>query len=377
MVFVACVTTGDDTSGGAGGKGDQIDPTDDEDLATLLVRLPPNLPGTPAIEPFEIRVSSPMAPDVIVPVDTPVRFLAGERRLAIIPSVASGGVFDTTITLVAGQTTTIDLAAILFRWDATSPSSPFNIAVGHPAQVDLQRGDGEWIPLPHPVTTYRALLPGTYAAKRDHPALQPVPVTATGGVVQELDVTPPDTRATIVVHPPQRAFPTPDLPCRSVGSFVLREITYASHEPYDLESAIPDVGSPLAIRLDANQTTTSKLLPYPSTHDTHHELIVSNIATPLAPTPGQTLDIFVKRIDVNDVRITRENGTTYTVPGSWNVERYVGPGPTGWVPMMRGAYCPSPFRTRTGIDVLPGKYRVTIEYSTGEGPARQEHILNL
>ncbi|MGE0402516.1 MAG: hypothetical protein AB7T06_37790 [Kofleriaceae bacterium] len=368
LSLAGCATiTGEDDVDGAGGKGDQIDPTDSEDLATLIVRLPPNLPGSPPLEPFELHVN-----DMKIDSDVEVRLLAGEKRLVL--SASTGGSLDTMVTLVAGQTTTIDLAAAFFHWD-TSPSSPFNVTVGYPPSMDVSWDDDDRFLLVDPVTTLRALLPGTYSAKGLHPALQPVSVTALPGIVHDFDLTPPDTRASIVVHPPQRAFPPPN----AYGCSQLRlvETTHAPHEPHDVSAdPPPPTDSVTIVKLPENDVTTAKVLPFPSTDVTQHELVVSNISTPLALVPNQTLDFYVKRIDVNDVRITRENGTTYLVQGTWKVERKVGPSPTAWEP-VKPTPCNGPFPTKSGIDVPPGTYRVTINYETGEGPEQQEHVLTL
>jgi hypothetical protein len=68
-----------------------------------------------------------------------------------------------------------------------------------------------------------------------------------------------------------------------------------------------------------------------------------------------TNDISLHRIDVDDVEITREDGTKYTTRGTY--ELYFG-----------GSRVAGPFPTKTGIDVLGGAYEVVVKYSTAEGP---------
>lgn len=68
--------------------------------------------------------------------------------------------------------------------------------------------------------------------------------------------------------------------------------------------------------------------------------------------------ITLKRFDVDDVEITRENGSTYTVKGTY--ELYFG-----------GALVAGPFPTNTGIDLLPGTYEVVTKFSTADGPQVQ------
>ncbi len=73
-------------------------------------------------------------------------------------------------------------------------------------------------------------------------------------------------------------------------------------------------------------------------------------------TLDQTKDNVIKlnRVDVDDVTITREDGTTYVVQGTY--ELYFG-----------GTLVVGPAKTHTGVDALPGDYEVVIKYTTAEG----------
>lgn len=70
---------------------------------------------------------------------------------------------------------------------------------------------------------------------------------------------------------------------------------------------------------------------------------------------NQDNNIQLFRVDLNDVEITREDGTKYFVPGTWEV--YFG-----------GNRVAGPFNTKTGLDMLPGAYEVVVKYNTAEGP---------
>ena len=74
--------------------------------------------------------------------------------------------------------------------------------------------------------------------------------------------------------------------------------------------------------------------------------------------------ITLQRLDVDNVEVTRENGSTYTVAGTY--ELYFG-----------GARVAGPYNTNTGIDVLSGTYELVTSFSTADGPQTQRETLNL
>jgi hypothetical protein len=83
-------------------------------------------------------------------------------------------------------------------------------------------------------------------------------------------------------------------------------------------------------------------------------------------TLDQSKDNVIKlnRLDVDDVTITREDGTTYVVKGTY--ELYFG-----------GTLVSGPAQTHTGIDALPGDYEVVIKYTTDEGPQVDRQTITL
>jgi hypothetical protein len=80
----------------------------------------------------------------------------------------------------------------------------------------------------------------------------------------------------------------------------------------------------------------------------------------------QTQDNVVKlnRVDIDDVTITRENGTTYVVRGTY--ELYFG-----------GNRVAGPYATNSGIDALPGDYELVIMYRTAEGDQTDRSTITL
>ncbi len=75
-------------------------------------------------------------------------------------------------------------------------------------------------------------------------------------------------------------------------------------------------------------------------------------------------DITLHRVDIDDVVVTREDGSTYTQKGTFEV--YFG-----------GNRIAGPYSTGAGIDVLPGAYEVVVKYSTAEGQKTNTYDINL
>jgi hypothetical protein len=75
---------------------------------------------------------------------------------------------------------------------------------------------------------------------------------------------------------------------------------------------------------------------------------------------SKTNEIVLHRIEVDHVVVTKEDGSTYTQPGSVTV-----------VPDGKPAL--SDFGTGYGIDVLPGKYDVIVKYETALGQQEKHY----
>ena len=81
----------------------------------------------------------------------------------------------------------------------------------------------------------------------------------------------------------------------------------------------------------------------------------------LSQTSSNTLSL--NRVDVDDVTVTREDGSTYVARGTY--ELYFG-----------GNRVAGPYNTATGIDVLPGDYELVVKYRTADGEKTQRHMLS-
>jgi hypothetical protein len=77
-----------------------------------------------------------------------------------------------------------------------------------------------------------------------------------------------------------------------------------------------------------------------------------------------TNSISLHRVDVNDVTITREDGTTYTVKGTYTLN-------------YGGVQVAGPYSTSTGIDAFPGTYQFSLTFTDFDGPQTQTQTITL
>jgi hypothetical protein len=91
-----------------------------------------------------------------------------------------------------------------------------------------------------------------------------------------------------------------------------------------------------------------------------YSLNVSGRSQPLLQTADN--NITLHRIDVDDVTVTREDGTTFTTPGTYQL-------------YFQGKAIAGPYATNSGIDVLPGTYQLTVNYTTATGAQSNQYAL--
>jgi hypothetical protein len=77
-----------------------------------------------------------------------------------------------------------------------------------------------------------------------------------------------------------------------------------------------------------------------------------------------TNDVNLRRLDVDNVTITREDGTTYTVVGTYTLN-------------YGGIQVAGPYSTGTGIDALPGTYEFSLSYTDFDGLQTQTQTITL
>lgn len=93
-----------------------------------------------------------------------------------------------------------------------------------------------------------------------------------------------------------------------------------------------------------------------------YTLDVNGVTRTLSQTAANAFTL--RRVDVDDVLVTREDGSTYTARGTYEL-------------YLNGLRVAGPYSTHTGIDALPGTYELVISYSTADGPKMQKHTFTL
>jgi hypothetical protein len=91
-----------------------------------------------------------------------------------------------------------------------------------------------------------------------------------------------------------------------------------------------------------------------------YTLTVAGIKQVLDQTTANAITLH--RLDVNAVTITREDGTTYTVTGTYTLN-------------SGGIQVAGPYNTSTGIDVLPGTYQFSLNFTDFDGPQTQTQTI--
>jgi len=77
---------------------------------------------------------------------------------------------------------------------------------------------------------------------------------------------------------------------------------------------------------------------------------------------SSTNNVTLHRLDVDAVTVTREDGSTYTVNGTYTLN-------------FGGVQVAGPYNTGTGVDVLAGTYQFTLSYTDFDGPQTQTQSL--
>lgn len=184
-----------------------------------------------------------------------------------------------------------------------------------------------------------AVWPGTYTVSTPA-AAGPTSVTVAPGATQGVDlggVTTP-TRATIAFAPPKS-----------------RDLPSAKSDP--LAIGIPRPGRN-RVTVDPAASRDIRVVGFaPGQKAAFAELGPRHLDFALAE--GQTFTLQLGRIDVEDVEVTRENGTKYRAHGTYSVRSVDDNKDLG------------SYATQSGIDVLPGHYTVVVDYATEEGPRKQ------
>jgi hypothetical protein len=259
------------------------------------------------------------------------------------------------LTLKSGDNLTLRLGAVRLGGWTTADVPNIDVSGFHPREgIDFVWGDNrypKWVPETADgwwiVKYWSPALPvfaGHYEYSFHHPAFPILPFDVAAGKVTSLDVGQPDPFARVsVTRASDVAFS--DAPNTSTTSTV----------SCGIKAANVTLG-----------TTATLFTASPTTC-----LYVLNRATsaPFAVDPRQTVAVTAQRLEVDDVALTDEAGTK--VHGTYSVYQWR---PGG----VRSPAILSNAPTKTGVDLPPGSYHITIRYTSPQGlPQTQEQDVQL
>lgn len=191
--------------------------------------------------------------------------------------------------------------------------------------------------------TDRALPPGEYSLGALGAATNSTKVNLTEGLIVEvpialpvIGVVPPTFKTTIAFAEPREL---PDLAGASITSSVSGERGYS---------------------LPARATETLQLVAFQNPAATY-SLNVGGRKVTLDQSRDNTITL--RRLDVDHVRVTREDGSVYMQPANFEIF-------FGGTRVAAGT-------TNSGLDMLPGEYELVLSYKTAEGPRVQRQTIKL
>jgi hypothetical protein len=402
----------------------RISPKDSEALGRLVVNGPAGwlFPPTPAND-ATVRYSAG-AGSPTVQFGTPVRIRDTSGCIEVTSKFGTNVTKTCNVAVTKNNTTTVNLGSITARYDGSNAvTSPLYRDFGPRPALTIRHtpGGGVATETERTLSTFtnvpstdpfwggnpsRAALvaPGEYRFSWGIPILDDVRKTIADGEQATLQLAPEDRRATIVIKPPVRELPdAPPETCQTTDrSFLVwRNVAptaaVANGEPHprdqrdwqaatskNFDDAPRSGGSdreailqwrPLPVRSD----TTLRVFPFTAAQTSQrYDIVVNGMVQVLDVRPGATSEVTLERLDVDDVEVEREDGSTYKARGTYVVWRENPAAPNNWIPVQRrtgqfgdcSGSAPSVtqrvFPTNTGVDVLPGSYRVQVRYNTAE-----------
>jgi hypothetical protein len=436
VLLLGCADDGLPGTNGPGGKGDEIFPEADENLGYLEV----TLPAAARIDPVHMRFLPDIdgsggsgAESVYVAPGQPVRVKKGTGQLIIEPAFRPHRPLQSvTATITAGRTTRLELALASFVYDDTQAETlradfgPWPTL--HLPRVHVELGAAgrfDAATLSHAFAgagaTHAIVLPGAIKVEVEGRPGAARTVSVAPGSVHRLEVDRPvptlaSAIGTVRVRAPERRLPDAVVTrqqgqpgwCHAVratprhvliinathrridntgvvGSFVYDDPTTFCWAGTRLQAIHPDqpnyVQKAMTLPPDGADVRMYPLYGNnPADASTfggaQYELVVSPFfAVTVTPRSGEVVEIPVKRIDVHHVRVTREDGSVYEAVGRYEVYAWRD---GAWAPVtFLGDPEAVSFETGSGIDVLPGRYRVEVTAVTAEGIKRSTHHLDL
>ncbi|MCB0386318.1 MAG: hypothetical protein KDD43_13070, partial [Bdellovibrionales bacterium] len=387
-------------------SGDVIDPIGDENLGYIKVELPPNSTESPAGLTLALIHKASNKAEATLSFGVSARVLKGTKCLQLnTPKYAHS---NCSIQVRAKETTVVTLGHLT----AYLRPELYQIGFGeHPHILNTQRTgtnlynrpeDFKDFAIPDDLV-FSVAVPGStepFGFLRRERSLG-------AGEITSMDLSPSnEPRSTLVYSfAKQRAFPDADIPCKypTKAFLVERDSKYRTTverngiftpHPYDFRSNLKNIENWKVLPIQYSSSygirqyrslRPDQSIPYYTKRSTEaqYDLVINNIPHQFHIMPGQTRRIEMPRLDINHVLVTREDGSTYYQAGTYRVQ-YRDDESKKWQDLKLTRYngntgsCGSnyaqmqDFPTKTGLDVPPKLYRVTVTYTTREGT--QEYV---
>jgi hypothetical protein len=363
-----------------------IDPVNNEKLAVVTVTTArPQLFArgrVPSVQLSSSRLASPMA----FKLGQPQRILPSPNTtLDVQFSTGTSYRIATEVDLVAGKTYEFALPQMLVEWK----KDDFGVEIGPIPRFEVTKaGDAKpfytgYLSLPFEMQ-HKAGIPvvaGNFSIRQWPPAdvAKPTQVSLAWGDAPVLPLTADAVQKRSHLHLVMtKAVSFPDAEYLS-GCANTKPSVWAAMSISGLPAGEvrPTYDIPFNVPADIHQVRY-----YRNAYGTTQPLRINfgNIQKIVDIQPGTTLVENIERLEVNKVKVVREDGSQYMADATYTVQ-YQNQD-SQWVTYTHYSqacvgYGSSMFGTPTGIYLPKGKYRVTISYKTDEGPKTQVHEVTL
>ncbi|MCB0367300.1 MAG: hypothetical protein H6624_09360 [Bdellovibrionaceae bacterium] len=380
---------------------DVIDPIGDENLGYIKVDLPPNSTANPAGIKLVLIHKSTNKAEATLSLGVSARVLKGTKCLQLkTPKYTHS---NCSIQVKAKETTQVTLGHLT----AYLRPELYQIGFGeYPHVLNNQKAGTNLFNMPEDFKdfaipddlVFSVDVPGStesFGFLRRERALGE-------GEIASMDLSPSNEPRSSLTYSfaKQPAFPDAEIPCKypTKAFLVERDGKYRANiersgiftpHPYDFRSNVKNIENWKVLPIDYSSSygirqyrslrpgQTIRYYTKRST-ETQYDLVINNIPHQFHLMPGQTLSVEMPRLDINHVLVTREDGSTYYQAGTYRVQ-YRDDESKKWQELKLTRYngsatsCGSSyaqmsdFPTKTGLDVPPKLYRVTVTYTTREG----------
>lgn len=350
-----------------------IEPVNNEKLAIVEVRHS-NLAGYFMGQAPEILLSGDTGSTVLQP-GQKYRFLPSPGRLIQLRQNASTPSYslNASLPLIGGQLHLFDVPQLEFSW----PDQAFNVEVGPIPRMEVRLAHHGFPFVKFPLDQQRlagnkpylalGVLPGSYEIS--YAIMKPFNTAATGttqwGRSQSFSLLASDIpeRSTMRFHTTdKKVYADAVVPhCQGSQVYVWSPQSGTAATDFKVVHNLPLANNELFHDVKYYAAPHGTPLPYFAQF--------GNIQLPLNVAAGKRGEIEVKRLDVNQVKVVREDQSEYLAPSKFRVQYKRADGMMADYELSYHG-CPTKvgqFDAPAGLYLPPGDYKVILDYKTAEG----------